>query len=206
MAALQSPQSGSANPRRQKAIAATIVGASVVYLAGSLHEQRPEYASLVVPSGHDIRVEIARTSERRSSGLSGRSQIGADAFLLIWPTADAHPVWMADMRFALDLVWLDAERRVLAIEANAQPCAALPCPIIQPQNTERSVAVLELPPGQAARYLIGVGATLGPTRPDGVDRIDARPVASAPPDPRDMTLIGFVRILRSREYTALSGT
>lgn len=186
MAALQSPQSGSANPRRQKAIAATIVGASVVYLAGSLHEQRPKYGSLVVPSGHAIRVEIARTSELRSSGLSGRSKVGADGLLLVWPNADVHPIWMADMRFALDLVWLDAEHRVLAIESNAQPCAATPCPIIQPQNTERSVEVLELPSGRAAFHLITVGATLGPTRPESVDRIDARPVSSAPPDPRDM--------------------
>jgi uncharacterized protein len=206
MAAQQSPRLGSANPGRQKAIAATIVGASVVYLAGSLHEQRPEYGSLVVPLGHDIRVEIARTSERRSRGLSGRSQIGADGFLLVWPNAGVQPIWMADMRFALDVVWLDAEHRVLAIESNAQPCAATPCPIIQPHNTERSVYVLELPSGRAAFYLIAVGATLGPTRPESVDRINARPVSAAPPDPRDMALIGFVRILRSREYTALSRT
>lgn len=134
MAAQQSPRADSATPRRQKAIAATIVGASVVYLAGSLQEQRLEYGSIAVPTGHDIRVEIARTSERRSRGLSGRSQLGADGFLLIWPNAGVHPIWMADMRFALDVVWLDAGHHVLAIESNAQPCAATPCPFIQPQK------------------------------------------------------------------------
>jgi uncharacterized membrane protein (UPF0127 family) len=171
MTAQPMPRSDSRSRHRQRAIAATIVGVSVVYLVGSVIEQRPEFGTIAVPSGRDLHVEIARTSERRSRGLSGRAEIGADGLLLVWPDAGEHPIWMAGMRFPLDLVWLDVDHRVVAVESDAQPCTATQCPILRPPNAVHSVAVLELPSGHAARHLITVGATLGPTRPEMPERL-----------------------------------
>lgn len=169
MAAQASPQPAALRRHRQRAIAATIVGASGLYLlADAFLNQSPTFGSLVVPSGDDLRVEIAQTREQRAKGLSGRSHLGADGLLLVWPDASEHPIWMAGMRFPLDLVWLDVDHRVVAIETGAQPCTGTPCPLFRPPSALRSVAVLELPSGDAARYQMAVGATIA-LRPESPD-------------------------------------
>ena len=68
--------------------------------------------------------------------------------------------WMSEMRFALDLVWLDADGRVVAVLANVPPCTSTPCPLYEPPGSEKSVAVLELPAGKAAAHGLTVGAVV----------------------------------------------
>jgi hypothetical protein len=58
---------------------------------------------------------------------------------------------MADMRFALGLVWLNPDGRVAAVLANVPPCSAQPCPLYEPDGTDASQAVLEIAASQAAR-------------------------------------------------------
>jgi uncharacterized membrane protein (UPF0127 family) len=92
---------------------------------------------------HDLRlVESARAS-------------GIDGLLLKWDAAGRHPIWMADMRFPLDLAWIDANGRVIGL--------SLTCPVsepAEPDGTDGSVAVLELRAGAAATYGILVGTAL----------------------------------------------
>jgi uncharacterized membrane protein (UPF0127 family) len=64
---------------------------------------------------------------------------------------------MADMRFPLDLIWLDGDGRVLAILENVPPCDASPCPLYEPEGTSNSTAVLELPASAARVRGIVVG-------------------------------------------------
>jgi uncharacterized membrane protein (UPF0127 family) len=72
---------------------------------------------------------------------------------------------MADMRFALDLVWLDERDTVLAVLDSVPPCSQQPCPLYEPPDTDAAIAVLELPAGDAKRRGIVVGAVL--RRADG---------------------------------------
>ena len=67
---------------------------------------------------------------------------------------------MSEMRFALDLVWLDGDGKVIAVLANVPPCPSTPCPLYEPPGSEKSVAVLELPAGRAATYGLAVGAVV----------------------------------------------
>jgi uncharacterized membrane protein (UPF0127 family) len=97
--------------------------------------------------------------ERRSFALSNRPGLsGADGLLLKWDMPGRHPIWMAEMQFALDLAWLDPDGRVVAVLANVPPCRANPCGLYEPDGADRSVAVLEMPAGAAANHLIAVGA------------------------------------------------
>lgn len=119
----------------------------VAALAGEPDDhRRRRVAGRFLGSRHPYR----RSHERASVAqrLCSRSQIGAEGFLLCPAHADVHLIWMADLRFALDLVSLDADR-VRAMESRVQCCTATPCPIIQPLNTERSVGVLERPSATA---------------------------------------------------------
>lgn len=64
------------------------------------------------------------------------------------------------MRLPLDLVWLDDDGSVIAVLANVPPCTSTPCPLYEPPGSEKSVAVLELPAGKAAKYGLTVGAVV----------------------------------------------
>jgi hypothetical protein len=109
--------------------------------------------------GRTIVVEIADTPAARSAGLSNREGFnGVDGLLLKWDAPGRHPIWMAEMQFALDLAWLDPDGRVLAVLANVPPCRADPCSLNEPDGTDRSVAVLEMRAGATASRRIAVGA------------------------------------------------
>ncbi len=60
---------------------------------------------------------VVNTPTSRQQGLSGRDQIGADGMLFVFPQSAKHQFWMKDMRFDLDLIWIERGRAV-AIEEN----------------------------------------------------------------------------------------
>lgn len=54
----------------------------------------------------EMNVEVVNTDASRELGLSGRSAIGSDGMLFIFPLAEKHLFWMKDMSFSLDLLWM----------------------------------------------------------------------------------------------------
>lgn len=67
-------------------------------------------------------VKIAETPSDRARGLSGREKLNADeGMLFIFPEDGIYPFWMKDMRFAIDIIWIDASWNVVAITKNARP-------------------------------------------------------------------------------------
>jgi uncharacterized membrane protein (UPF0127 family) len=133
----------------------TALGAAA-FLAFS-KEQSPRFGRINTPGG-TILVAIADTPAARSAGLSNREELrDIDGLLLKWDRPGRHPIWMAGMRFPLDLLWIDGDGRVLAVLANVPPCRVEPCPLYEPEGTADSVAVLELPAGAAANTQLTVG-------------------------------------------------
>jgi uncharacterized membrane protein (UPF0127 family) len=127
-------------------------------------DRMPPRARIETPGG-PIVVEIAATSASRSAGLSNRRELrGIDGMLLKWDAPGRHPIWMAGMRFPLDVAWIDANSRVLAILTNVPRCRADPCSVYEPDGTQDSVAVLELRAGTAVVDGIAVGTILRPSR------------------------------------------
>jgi uncharacterized protein len=123
-----------------------------------------QWLDLSAPGG-TLRVLVADTAESRAKGLAGRDVPPADGLLLKWEAPGRHPIWMANMRFALDVVWLTTDGRVAAVLSNVPACSAQPCPLYEPEGTDMSQAVLELPAGQAARLAIVAGAVIRQSRP-----------------------------------------
>jgi uncharacterized membrane protein (UPF0127 family) len=114
-------------------------------------------ARIETPNG-PIVVEIAATPAARAAGLSNRDELhGVDGMLLRWDAASRHPIWMAGMRFPLDLIWIDADGRVLAVAPNVPRCRAEPCTLFEPEGTATAVSVLELPAGGAAERQLAAG-------------------------------------------------
>ena len=61
-------------------------------------------------SGHQFKVEIADTQEKRSKGLSGRERIASDeGMLFIFDKVDKYPFWMKGLNFPLDFIWINGD-------------------------------------------------------------------------------------------------
>lgn len=139
--------------------------AGLLIAGGLLVTMRPPmriaFATIQTPTGRSLRVEIADTSAARARGLSGRSTLDSDGLLLTFPQAAPHAIWMKDMEFALDLIWLDAENHILAVIAHAPVCHDdRCCPLYLPLATTAARHVLELPAGRADAAGVEVGRSL----------------------------------------------
>ena len=133
--------SGRASRRSVAAIALAAVAATLAYWSHA--ERAPHWADLSTPRG-SLRVLVASDSAERSQGLSNRDDLPGDGLLLQWDARGRHPIWMADMRFPLDLVWIEQNGLVVGLLTNVPVCSSKPCPMYEPTGTHQSVAVLEL--------------------------------------------------------------
>jgi uncharacterized membrane protein (UPF0127 family) len=97
---------------------------------------------------------ISDNSETRMKGLSGTECLGEnDAMLFVFDAPGDHGIWMKDMKFAIDIVWLDDSRRVVAIKEDASPDSYPE--VFYPKTQTRYV--VELPAGTVSRDAISVG-------------------------------------------------
>lgn len=91
-----------------------------------------------------LTVHEATTWVARRDGLSGLPDLPADRGLLIAPCRSIH---MFGMRFALDLVWLDKDRRVVRVDTGVAPRRMRTC--------LRARSVIEVAAGEGERFAAG---------------------------------------------------
>jgi uncharacterized membrane protein (UPF0127 family) len=104
---------------------------------------------------YDLRV--AATAQAQEKGLGDIASMPKNSGMLFWFTDDqTRCFWMKDMRFSLDIIWLDASRRITHIEPALSP-KTYPnafCP------AEPARYVIELNSGEAAGAGLRNGETL----------------------------------------------
>jgi uncharacterized membrane protein (UPF0127 family) len=67
-----------------------------------------------------FKTDVALTYEARTKGLSGRSALNSDqALMMAFPSEDKWGIWMKDMNFPIDIVWLNKDKKVIYIVKNA---------------------------------------------------------------------------------------
>ena len=67
-------------------------------------------------------IEFATTVSQQQVGLSGRPCIPKNgALIFIFPTDDKFGIWMKDMNFSIDVVWLDKDKKIVSLDKNMQP-------------------------------------------------------------------------------------
>jgi uncharacterized membrane protein (UPF0127 family) len=79
--------------------------------------------------------------------------------LFIFEEEEVHSFWMKNMRFPIDILWLDKEKRIVHLESRVPPCAADPCPTYTPGRP--AVFVLELRSGAAEKHGLKLHDRLG---------------------------------------------
>ena len=72
--------------------------------------------------GVSITVEVADTQRARQCGLSYRESLApSSGMLFVFDEFDYHGIWMKDMQFSIDIIWLDNEFRVVDSKKNVLP-------------------------------------------------------------------------------------
>lgn len=116
--------------------------------------------SNIVPvkiNGALIRATLADSEEERITGLSETKSLAADkGMLFVFPSDGYWGIWMKDMDFAIDIIWLNDQKTVVHIEEFVEP-GSYPHTFV-PRVPSRYV--LEVQSGVAAKYKLQVGDEL----------------------------------------------
>ena len=69
-----------------------------------------------------LKTEIALSPLEKQKGLSGRNYMGENnAMLFVFSQPDLYPFWMKDMKFPIDIIWLDDNLKIINVEKNVSP-------------------------------------------------------------------------------------
>lgn len=106
-------------------IAAVIVGiAGIISLPSDVKLESVEFPRGIIKiDGVVLEVQIADTDPRRARGLMFQEQLPFDeGMLLVFDDANKRSIWMLNMQFPLDVIWIDDNSKVVFIEKNVPPC------------------------------------------------------------------------------------
>ncbi|HEY4518363.1 MAG TPA: DUF192 domain-containing protein [Candidatus Paceibacterota bacterium] len=126
----------------------------------------PQGRALGTPKGSTIEesrelpltLKLADEPAEQEHGLSDRESMAQDhGMLFAFPTPNITGFWMKDMHFALDIVWLDADKVIVQIDENVKP-ETYPEIIFRPQVPVKYV--LEINAGVAGELGLYVGQKL----------------------------------------------
>ena len=110
--------------------------------------QKFEYADVSV-NGHTLSLAVANSAAERQQGLSNLEVPPRDGMLFVFDQTDSWGIWMKEMRFAIDIVWL-RDGRVVQVANEAMPQAGMPdsqLTVYRPDGT--ADIVIELASGRA---------------------------------------------------------
>ncbi len=113
--------------------------------------------TIIKTANDSIVAQVAKTDAQRTTGLSGRACIGADQGMLFeFDNPGLYPFWMKDMKFPIDMVWINANHTVVTVDPAVLPSS-------YPSNFVSSAPaqyVLELQAGRARTLNITPGTNL----------------------------------------------
>jgi uncharacterized membrane protein (UPF0127 family) len=113
--------------------------------------------NLNLPNNSLLKVFISDTDKKRSDGLSNWPSLPTDTgMLFIFDQSEFLGFWMKDMKFALDMVWLDENKNVVDVRENVLP-ETYP-KVFMP--TVKAKYVLEVPAGFCVKNKITLGSKI----------------------------------------------
>lgn len=109
----------------------------------------------------EIEAEVVRSFAAKSLGLSGRDQLAPNTGMLFVFNETRNPeIWMKDMKFAIDIIFMSKEGQVVAIFENATSESYFEKPPKTFKTLEGARYVLEVPAGTVQDARLSVGATI----------------------------------------------
>jgi uncharacterized membrane protein (UPF0127 family) len=113
-------------------------------------------AYVIFADGTRVEVDVADTDAARERGLMFREALAGDRGMLFpFGVPRRYAMWMRNVRFALDILWLDRRGCITWIVENAPPCDVEPCPTYEPRVD--AVTVLEVCGGFVRKHGVAIG-------------------------------------------------
>jgi uncharacterized protein len=114
----------------------------------------------VIVKAFDLNADIPIISEQMSKGLAVKNQLKEnEAMFFVFEKPGRYSFWMKDMKFPIDVFWLDSDGKVVYIKENMQPCISTIICILYTPNTD-SQYVLETVAGFTQRHNVSVGTNI----------------------------------------------
>lgn len=105
-----------------------------------------------------IKAEVVQTPAEREKGLGGRPCIESNqAMLFIFDKPGRYAIWMKDMRFPIDIVWINYDHKVVGLEIDVLP-STYPDRFVNKDNP--ALYVLELQANRAKELNVGLGTPI----------------------------------------------
>lgn len=97
-----------------------IVGLFVIL--GAIGSTQKEAVITLHTARNSVGLEVVKDQKDLEHGLADRDTLPANkAMFFVFPHADYWPFWAKDMKFSIDIIWLDANLKVLTIKKNVSP-------------------------------------------------------------------------------------
>ncbi|HTC87036.1 MAG TPA: DUF192 domain-containing protein [Bryobacteraceae bacterium] len=113
---------------------------------------------VTLPGGQVIHVETMISDFEMLRGLMFRTSLAPDrGMLFVHPKPEHYKYWMYQTLIPLDIVWLDSNRDIVEMVADAQPCKTQASKCAQYGGKQISSFVLEIPGGMARKFGLQLG-------------------------------------------------
>ncbi len=105
----------------------------------------------------EVSLEVVDNESSRTLGLSGRDSLPNDkAMLFVFEQPDKYCFWMKDMKFNIDMIWLDSDKKIVKIQKDVSP-GTFPKSFCSMQD---ALYVLELNGGESTKFGLATGMQL----------------------------------------------
>ena len=120
-------------------------------------QQEQNQTALVSVGGVNVLTSLSTTPDSQAKGLAIKDSLKEnEGMLFIFELPQKHSFWMKDMKFPIDIIWINQDGKIVHIEKNLPPCVfLLPCPSYAPNDD--SLYVLEVVSNFTNKFDINVG-------------------------------------------------
>ena len=113
--------------------------------------------SRVIINGDKINLEVVTSIEDQKRGLSNRDLLDYDTgMLFLYEDSKRRSFWMKEMRFSIDILWIDENNTIIGIEESVSP-DSFPERFVSPKPVS---FVLELVGGWSKEHGLKIGDTV----------------------------------------------
>lgn len=100
----------------------------------------------------DLRINavVADTKDKRQKGLSNSDELAiGEGMLFVFEKPDSYAIWMKDMKFPIDIIWIADDKKIVDIVQNAVP---------EPGKKDEELKIYR--PKAPAKYILEINAGL----------------------------------------------
>lgn len=103
-------------------IGGTFLFIGALVLVSQKSQDKQQAAAKIFLKTETLTAAILDTPTAKQKGLSGQDKLAPhQAVLMIFPEPGEYGIWMPNMKFPIDVIWLDQNQQIVHLEPNVTP-------------------------------------------------------------------------------------